>query len=216
ADLAITLHEVGAVDHQSPDVGELTEGIKRGDRVARCQGDKLKPPVDKQRIGANYEGIEAILHEACKSGVDLQRGCGGEEFNLPSDDGCRGPHVIDRTGKRRWSDEDGKATSFRSQFLQEPELLASKFPAHGGRAGDVAARPINAGDKTYFDWVRAKAEDNWDYCGCRFGGECRRRAPHDDHSYTSAYKFGGEFRQTVGLVVGRAVFDRQVLALDKA
>ena len=52
--------------------------------------------------------------------------------------------------------------------------------------------------------------------GCRLGSERRISASRGDHGDLSANQFGRQFRQSIELILGPAVFDGHVLALDVA
>ena len=81
----------------------------------------------------------------------------------------------------------------------------------------VAARPGEAGDKTKPDRVFGDDEDDGDRRGCRLGRERRSgTSGRDDHGDLSANQFGRQRRQSIDLILGPAVFDRHVLALDIA
>ena len=62
-------------------------------------------------------------------------------------------------------DEHGNAHGSRQQLMQEPKPLCPKLHHHEADTGDVAARPIDAGDKAAFDRVVAAREDDRDCTG---------------------------------------------------
>ena len=98
---------------------------------------------------------------------------------------------------------------------------SSRFarPARGqeGDARDVAARPVEAGDKAELDRVAADREDDRDRRGRRLGRKRRRRAAgRDDHRHLTANQIGRQRRQPIILALRPAVFDRDVPALDIA
>jgi hypothetical protein len=57
-------------------------------------------------------------------------------------------------------------------------------------------------------------EDDRDRRGCRLGREHRGRGDGGDHGGPSANKFGRQRRQSIHLILGPAVFERHILALD--
>ena len=102
-----------------------------------------------------------------------------------------------------------------TQLTQEPKLLRPKFHRDEADTGDVATGPVEAGDEANPDRVDPGHKDDR-YCrGCGLGRE-RRRGIADDHGYLPAKKVRHQKRQPVSLILGRAVLDRDVLALDKA
>ena len=84
-------------------------------------------------------------------------------------------------------------------------------------ACQVAARPGEAGDKTKPDRVFGDGEDDGDRRGCRLGRQRHSRASErGDHSDLPANQIGRQLRQSIELILGPAVHDRHVLALDIA
>ena len=80
----------------------------------------------------------------------------------------------------------------------------------------IATRPSEAGDKTEPDRVFGHHENDGDRrrrLGC---GHRRGRSTRHDHGDASADQVGCQHRQSIDLIVGPAVFDRHVLALDIA
>ena len=114
-------------------------------------------------------------------------------------------------------DEHGKARGSRQQLVQEPEPLCRELHIHGADTGDVAARPVEAGDETSLDRVAAGAEDDRNCRGRGFGRECRWHAARcGDDGHPAADQIGRQFRQSIVLTLCPAVFDRDVLAFDVA
>ena len=95
---------------------------------------------------------------------------------------------------------------------------SSRFaPSSAGEkahAGDVAARPVEAGDEAAADRVAADREDDRNRCGCGLGRQRRSVPLRDDHGHLPANQFGRQRRQPIELTLRPAVFDRDVLALD--
>src|SRR4029453_874443 len=60
------------------------------------------------------------------------------------------------------------------------------------------------------------AEDVGIVWGCSFGSQCRTRATSNDRNDTPPNQFGRQLRQSIDLILGPTVFDRDVLALDIA
>jgi hypothetical protein len=86
-------------------------------------------------------------------------------------------------------------------------------PAH---PRDVAARPVEAGDKAAFDRVVVAREDDRDCTGRRHGDERRIVAAGcGDHSYLTSNKISRERRQPIQSTLRPVIFDRDVLTLDR-
>src|SRR5262249_23812931 len=111
-------------------------------------------------------------------------------------------------------DQYSETRSPRHQLMQEPEALGRKLHVHGDDTGDVTARPTEACDQTGLDRVAAEAEDDWNRSGRGLGRERRGDATHRcDDSHRAAHQIGRQFRQSIKVIVGPAVFDRDVAAL---
>ena len=81
----------------------------------------------------------------------------------------------------------------------------------------VAARPGEAGDKTEPDRVFSDDENDGDRRGRSLGREGRSgTAGRSDHGDLTANQVGRQRRQSIQLIVGPAILDRDVLALDEA
>ena len=114
-------------------------------------------------------------------------------------------------------DEHGNASCCGHQFAQEFQPLCRQLGSEKIDACQVAARPGEAGDKTKLDRVFGDDEDDGDRRGCRLGRQRRSgTSGRDDHGDLPANQFGRQRRQPIDLVLGPAVFDRHVLALDIA
>jgi hypothetical protein len=101
--------------------------------------------------------------------------------------------------------------------VQEPESLTPKAHRHVSDTGNIASGPVEALDKARFDWVHACAEDDRNRCGQAFDHPCRPCTGRSgDDRYATSDEIGGQFRQTIALIVGPAIFDRDVTALVEA
>jgi hypothetical protein len=81
----------------------------------------------------------------------------------------------------------------------------------------VAARPGEAGHKTKLDRVFGSDEDDGDRRGCRLCCErCTGTSGRSNHGDLAASQLGRQLRKSIDLILGPAVYDRHVLALDIA
>ena len=97
---------------------------------------------------------------------------------------------------------------------REPKLLCPKFHRDEADTGDIATRPVEAGDEAILDRVAPNHKDDRHRLGCGLGRE-RRRGIADDQGYLPVQQIGDQRRQSIKLIVGPAVFDPVVLTLDK-
>jgi hypothetical protein len=99
------------------------------------------------------------------------------------------------------------------QLTQEPKLLRPKFHRDEANTSDVAAGPVEIGDEPLPNRVAPGHKDDRHHRGCGLGRE-RGRGIADDQGYLPAKKVRHQKRQS-SLILGRAVLDRDVLALDE-
>ena len=102
-------------------------------------------------------------------------------------------------------------------LTQEFQPFCRQFNSEKTDPCQIAFRSGEAGDKTVLHRVVANTEDDRDRRGCRFG---RQRRSHTlgycDHGDLPANQIGRQLRQPMDLILGPAVQDRNVLALDIA
>jgi hypothetical protein len=105
----------------------------------------------------------------------------------------------------------------RNELGQETEPLSSKVDAGVNHAGDVAARPAEAGDEPKFDWIAGKHENNRDR-GCdtlrrdRGCGSARR----NDHFSLAAKEIGNHGVHFRRLPIRPTPINLHILSLDIA
>jgi hypothetical protein len=142
---------------------------------------------------------------------------GGDDFDLPPDGRSRRLYFCNKgLGNRRivGIDEHGKARGSRQQLVQEPEPLCRKLHANVADPGEIAARPVEAGNEAQFYRVGASNEDNGNRRGRRLGCERRGGAGwRDDDCHSTADQIGGQFRQSIVVILRPSVFDSHVLAV---
>jgi hypothetical protein len=83
-----------------------------------------------------------------------------------------------------------------------------------GYAGDIAARPIKAGDEVELHRIAGGSEDNGNRSGRRLCGKRRRSASRGNHSHLTMNQIGHHRRQPITSALRPAVFDRHVLAIN--
>src|SRR5262249_36772548 len=121
--------------------------------------------------------VDPLLHQARESHIYFTTGAGREDVDFPPDGRTRLLRLCD-LGFGILTvriDEYRKARRLWQQFAQDSKPLCCNLHVHVGDAGDVAARPIEAGDEAHLDRVAGGVENNWNRrrrCPCRE----RRRA----------------------------------------
>jgi hypothetical protein len=82
-------------------------------------------------------------------------------------------------------------------------------------ARDVAARPVQAGDKTLSDRIASGREHDRHTRGCALGRKHRHGIP-DNQVHRPVDQLIHQSRQSIGPALCPAEFDRNILALDVA
>jgi len=178
----------------------------------------LDTPRVEERAGADEEGVGSLAINDFEGGIDLAASIRVQHLDLQSHGGSCRVHVSQRDlGQRSkgWIDQHGHTSRCGYQLAQKFEPLCCQFAPEPIDACQIAARPGKAGDKTQLDRVFAADENDGDRRGCGLDRECSRSGG-GDHSNTATNEIGRQRWQSIGLIVGPAIFDRDVLAIDKA
>ena len=188
--------------------------------MARRQVDQLDTPAVEEGVAADEEGVGPLAHKSCEGRIDLAAGAGVEDLDLQPHGASSRFHVSHR-GLRIGSTAGLTSTATRAAAGTSSRSSSSRFAANSRiekiDTCQVAARPGEAGDETKPDRVFADGEDDGDRRGCRLGRQRRiGTSGRGDHGDLSANQFGRQRRQSIDLILGPAVFDRHVLALDIA
>ncbi len=111
----------------------------------------------------------------------------------------------------------GNRRRLRNQLAQELKPLSRKVMSEVSYSRNVAARPVQAGDKTAPHGIVAGREDNRYRRRSCLRRICRAYSiGRDDHGHLTADQVGGQCWQLRQLSICPAVFDRHVLALNVA
>jgi hypothetical protein len=109
------------------------------------------------------------------------------------------------------------ALGLRDQFVKQLESFRTNICGQRRYTGDVALWPAQAFDKPCFNRVQAGLENNRNCCCCCL---CRKSrggtSGRDNHGNLTADKISRQRRQSIGLAIGPAEFDRDIAALVKA
>src|SRR5262245_63973938 len=105
----------------------------------------------------------------------------------------------------------------RNHLAQEIKSFAPKVYAESGHAGQVATRPVQAGDQPVSHRLAAVYKYDRDGRGGRLGRKCWGKCTScDDHRHVPADQISSQCWQPSGLTISPTVFDRQISALDIA
>src|SRR5262245_32934540 len=101
--------------------------------------------------------------------------------------------------------------------MKETEALWPEPPTEIANACGVAARPIHARDQAELDRIVSDAKrDGYRACGGFRGERCRSRKRRCDHHHLPLHEIGRQSRQALVSLLGPAIFDRDVVAVDVA
>jgi hypothetical protein len=101
--------------------------------------------------------------------------------------------------------------------VQDLKLFRDQRVDQEAHAGEVAAGPVETGDKAQLDRIGASKEDDWNGCGCRLGRHGRGSAAYCyDNGDLAANKLGRKRWQPFVLILRPAILERHILSLDVA
>ena len=123
--------------------------------MLRRQRDDLLASVQIERIAADDEPADAMLHHCRERAVDVARASGSQDDELQPD-GARRLLQLRRLSRRFRIvriDQEGDACRIGDHFVQQSQPLGSEFGVEPAHPGDIAARLPDTGDKAAFDRV---------------------------------------------------------------
>ena len=98
--------------------------------------------------------------------------------------------------------------------MKQAERLAGNQVAEPANSGDIAARPVEAGDVALLDRVAARREHDRNGLGPCHGSQYRSAASgRGDHGHLATDQIGRKGRQSVVLIFRETVFDCYVAAI---
>ena len=128
-------------------------------------------------------------------------------------------HISQRRLRNCWTgriDKDRHTRGCRHHFAQQLQPLRHQLSCENIDARQVVAGPGKACDKTKSDRVFSCDEDDRDRCSSRLRRERRSLTYGYDNGDPTASQIVGQSRQSITLILCRAVQDRYVLPLYKA
>ena len=92
--------------------------------------------------------------------------------------------------------------------MQHLKPLGPYLRSQVGHAGEIAARPGEAGDKSNRDWVDPDQEHDRDRRSRRLGGDRRRSAAgRGNYCHVTINQIGRQCRQSIVAIFRPAIFD---------
>src|SRR5215468_9107709 len=187
--------------------------------MARGQSRELVTLSKQKRIRSDHQSANFLLDEVCEGRVDFTFGAGVEHIN-PYSEGVRS--VVHSTrfrqrGRKVRIDKHRKGAGLGYELTNEFQPLRPHLHRHNGRAREVAARPVETGNKSSFNWITTDSENDR-YGGCRrLSCQWRRLTPGGgNHCNLTADQLGGQLRKPIVLAFCPAILDCDVLAFEIA
>jgi hypothetical protein len=103
-----------------------------------------------------------------------------------------------------------------NEFARELKSLRAETRTDESYACDIAARPVETGDKAGLDRIEGPDEHNGNCRGRRLRGECCGRRQRRDHVYLSGHEFGCKCGQSIVLAFCQARLNHNVPTRDVA
>src|SRR5262245_12986312 len=219
AHLTIGVRYVGTVAHETATLDILSSNIHRRNRTARRRRIEVLQGAEKDRISINQQRLNATPNKAleCHVNVALAVGVSHNEFK---------PECTRRGMQLRHNsldvgisgiDEEADYSCGGDEFAQHLKPFRRERHLHKADAGDIAARSVEALNKTKADRVGANVEYDGD---CRSGipRGCQRCRPTNcnDKGNLPVDQIRRERGQPIKLALGPAKLHRQVTAFHKS
>ena len=112
--------------------------------------------------------------------------------------------------------QNGNGVATRNHLVEQLKALCCETRIEIAHAGEIAARSVQTGHEAGGDRVDAADKHDRDRRRCRLGRECRREIGRSDDCDLAVDEIGGKLRQSLIAAFGPAIFDCDVLVLDKA
>lgn len=183
--------------------------------MASCQAhDSLAAtcevsPQHQQPIGVfRTSGVERPLDLGALPDLENQQ--------LPPERLSRGLHLLHGGRAGAWIPEEGDPPQPRHRLSEQCEPLAGQRHIEVSQAGDVAARPREAGYQARAHGVARVPKHDWDGAGGGPGGEGGRITCGDDHIGLKANQFRRRLTELRLAPAPVAVLDDEVVALGVA
>src|SRR5580692_7403699 len=100
------------------------------------------------------------------------------------------------------------------QFSNYLYAFAGQFRGHAGHAGDVAAGPVEALDKSGSDRISRECHDDRNFTRRLLRSLCGRREPGHDQIDFELHQLRGQFRKTAWLSLVRSELVTNALPLN--
>ena len=220
ADLAVGVPQVCSVAHESADFGKFAQREYRGDAVERRQEAELNAPAHKKAAAGNKKRVRPLVDETCEGCVDLAIGASPQNASLQPD-GDAGRLVNSRSATLLAGSPGLMNTAMQIAFgtrackssnrfaLSSVDRMLTPVTLPPGWAR-LATRPSLTGSSAVLKTMGSAV-----VAALAASGACAASG-RDNETNPPTNQFGGHGWQSLCLIVGPAIFYRQVFTLNIA
>src|SRR5215813_2064862 len=216
---AAGISDAGAVAHQSAGLNGLAPPVACGQRVAIRERDEVPMSVEVKWAGANKQRPSSGLDDRREGGIEFAFIDGSHDQDLPPESTCRrfyGAQIGLRLQDVRVHQRSDNRRLW-NQLMQQFKPLRLQSSTVKAYAGNVAARPIQAGDVAVFYRISPSDKDNGYRCGRGFRRhQDQGRIADNHHGHPTTDQISRHRRQSIGLILRPVEFDRHVAALNES
>ena len=138
--------------------------------MLRSQGDNLRLAlIVEQRIDMDQQRISTLFHRPIECLFQLRFGAGIDDNNFDTDAATGGLEGLRIGGVRIFGiDQYGDDRRLGVQQPEQLDAFRSKLAIDEGYPGDIATRPVEAGDQPVLDWIAAVREHDRNFAVADF------------------------------------------------
>jgi len=208
--------QVQAANPKAP-ITLLRDDALASDPVMRRQLDQLDTPGRVKRAAPDEDDVRAFAYKCCKGRVDLAVGVGPQHLDLQSHGACSCFCLFcDSLSITSAVEHRPHPCCSGNQHTHEFQPLRRQLGSDKIDSSQVAARMGKADNKVLLHWVITDREDNGDRRGRGLRCIGRRIAAGGNDANPPPNQISRQLRQAIELIVGPAVDNRDVLALNEA
>src|SRR5262249_27959422 len=215
--LPISPRKAGPVRHQTSGGSKLPKRKDSRDSELCRECGNLSAALDEKRIRPDEQPFGLGVRECYEGSFDFNDCARVDDSDSEVAGLGDGLDVADFGNSIRTNgiDQHGYASRFGHKFLQKLDAFLTKRSSDQRKAGSITAGSIETRDQSCGNWIEPHDKDDWDR-GCRnLGSKCSRWSRSDDQRNRTTNQVSRESGQTFILSVSKAIFDCNILTLDK-
>src|SRR5215831_18369423 len=218
ADLPVRIGNTGPITDQTAFEGVYAELINGGQTILRRESNDATATRIEIWIGRDHQCANLLAQQRSKSSVQLGIVAGFCDKKLSAKIRCRPFDVSYLICCRRkiGVDDSTEANDVGYRLVQNAEPLLLHVVAQNGGSSGVTTWSVEALDKTEFDRITTRVEDNRD-SRTRLLCSASRRIPTGggQHGYASLHEFFGKHCQPIVIAARPPIFNIDVATVDE-